>query len=198
MDGGASGPLKGAFFLGPPLSVEGRLFVQLEWRQTIQLAELNAATGELLWKQPLVNIERGVSASPRLRMLGVRPVFAKGLLLCPTGAGLVVAVDVVQQQLAWVYRFPLARDDRNDRSPQAWQQQLAAERGSSPETGWQESRLIVAGERVIIASPESSAVHCVDRKTGRLIWESTQESAALIVGVADQAVVLAEPTGLRA
>lgn len=197
-DGSAAGPFKGAYFLGPPLSVDGRLFVQLEWRQTIQLAELNAATGELLWKQPLVNIERGVSASPRLRMLGVRPVFANGLLLCPTGAGLVVAVDVVQQQLAWVYRFPLARDDRNDRSPQAWQQQLAAERGSSPETGWQESRLIVAGERVIIASPESSAVHCVDRNTGRLIWESTQESAALVVGVADQAVVLAEPTGLRA
>jgi len=59
--GGATGEdepkLAGAFFLGPPLVLQGRLYVLAEKGQEIRLVVLSAKTGKLDWSQQLCVVE---------------------------------------------------------------------------------------------------------------------------------------------
>jgi len=62
--------------------------------------------GGLEWKQPLANLEEQHIASdtPR-RLAGASPSLADGILICPTSAGAVVAVDLATRTLRWGYQY---------------------------------------------------------------------------------------------
>jgi len=47
--------LAGAFFLGPPLPLEGRLYAIAEFNGEIRLVVLEAKTGRLQWQQQLAH-----------------------------------------------------------------------------------------------------------------------------------------------
>src|SRR5690606_16901573 len=85
--------LAGCFFLGAPISVDGSLYVLAEFNNAIHLVQLNPETGALQRKQPLANLERSVRFDVGRRLAGAPPTYSNGLILCPPGAGSVVAVD---------------------------------------------------------------------------------------------------------
>ncbi|MBL8830387.1 MAG: hypothetical protein JNM18_25650, partial [Planctomycetaceae bacterium] len=95
--------LKGAFFLGPPLPLEGRLYSIVELKGEIRLVALKVSAGptstnsrtgqvkqhyklELDWSQQLAGPERRVFEDPFRRQAGATPSFAAGMLICPTTA----------------------------------------------------------------------------------------------------------------
>ena len=91
-----------AFFLGPPLPIEGRLYVMVEIAGDINLVCLDPATGDLLWRQQLAAVESGsIDRDPVRRVAGAIPTFHQGVLICPTGAGAVVAIDLGDRMLRW-------------------------------------------------------------------------------------------------
>ena len=98
--------MSGAFFLGPPLAVDGSLYVLAEIRSAVYLLALEPNTGKLQWRQQLVGLEQGITLDPQRRLNGAAPSYAAGILVCPTTAGMVVAVDVIRREFAWVYRYP--------------------------------------------------------------------------------------------
>ena len=100
-----AGELAGAFFLGAPLAVDDKLYVMAEIRSAIYLLALDPATGKVHWQQQLVGLEQGIALDPSRRLSGATPSYSGGILVCPTGAGAVVAVDVVKREFAWVYRY---------------------------------------------------------------------------------------------
>jgi len=60
-NGGDEPQLAGAFFLGPPLPLEGKLYVLAETKASeIKLCVLDAKTGKLDWSQQLAMVEQGV------------------------------------------------------------------------------------------------------------------------------------------
>ncbi len=91
-----------AFFLGAPLPLDGRLYVMIEVAGDLCLSCLDPRTGDELWRQQLVAIESGgIEIDPVRRVAGAMPTYHCGVLICPTGAGAVVAVDLVDRVLRW-------------------------------------------------------------------------------------------------
>ncbi len=100
-------PFSEAFFLGPPLPVRGRLYVIAEMAGEIVLVCLNPRDGSEVWRQVLVSVEAsGITTDPVRRVAGAMPTYHEGLLICPTGAGVTVAVDLIDRTLRWANEHP--------------------------------------------------------------------------------------------
>ncbi len=183
----AAGDLAGAFFLGPPLAVDGTLYVLAEIRSAIYLLALEPATGKLQWRQQLVGLEQGISLDPRRRLSGAAPSYAAGILVCPTTAGMVVAVDVIRREFAWVYQYPRQVEGfLNVR--QGWQG-----RRDGPivpgNNHWLDGSVVIADGKAVLTPPDSAEIHCLDLATGKLLWKQPREKS-LFVGCVDRGNVL--------
>ena len=95
-------PFSEAFFLGPPLPVRGLLYVMAEMAGEIVLVCLDPLDGSEVWRQVLVSVEAsGITTDPVRRVAGATVTYHEGLLICPTGAGITVAVDLIDRTLRW-------------------------------------------------------------------------------------------------
>lgn len=100
-----------AFFLGPPLPVRGQLYVLVEMAGEIALVCLDPRDGSEVWRQILVSVESsGITTDPVRRVAGASPTYHEGLLICPTGAGITVAVDLIDRTLRWANEHPRNRE----------------------------------------------------------------------------------------
>jgi outer membrane protein assembly factor BamB len=193
IDGAAtSGDLAGAFFLGAPLALGPSLYVLAEIRDDIYLAALNRETGALEWRQQLANLETGVQLDLRRRVQALMPSYEGGMLICPTGAGLVVGVDLSKRSLAWAYEYegtpPIEAVYRG-----------GPEDASTARTGaWTDGTATIADGRVLISPRESTQWHCLDLHTGRMLWRRDRDAMKEIACIDDGLVLLADSTGLSA
>ena len=103
---GASGELAGAFFLGAPLQ-RGLVAVRagrdsrrhLSGRpRSRALASCSGGSSLRIWKAACM-------LDLRRRLQAAMPSYDSGMLVCPTGAGVVVGVDLAKRSLAWAYRY---------------------------------------------------------------------------------------------
>lgn len=100
-----------AFFLGPPLPVRGQLYVLAEIAGEIVLVCLDPRDGSEVWRQVLVSVESSaITTDPVRRVAGASPTYHEGLLICPTGAGITVAVDLIDRTLRWANEHPRNRE----------------------------------------------------------------------------------------
>ncbi len=135
LDGGRNaGKLTGAFFLGAPLAIDNTLYVMAEIRSALYLIALDPATGQVQWQQQLLGLEQSISLDPARRRAGVTPSYAGGMLVCPTAASALVAIDVVKREFAWVYRYP--RETQNAGTPNFWQAQQQVQLVRATRDGW--------------------------------------------------------------
>ncbi|MFM8708019.1 MAG: hypothetical protein ACKOHK_08040, partial [Planctomycetia bacterium] len=78
------------------------------------LAGLDADTGRLEWSQPFAEVDERWAIDNRdnhgRRLAGLSPALAEGVLVCPTGAGAVVAIDLATRTLLWAHEYPRSRD----------------------------------------------------------------------------------------
>lgn len=188
LDGSSrSGAFAGAFFLGPPLAVDDSIFVITELRGALYLMSLDPRTGRLQWRQQLANLEQGVALDPLRRLVGTSPSYSAGILVCPTASGMVVAVDVVKRQFAWVYRYPF-RQQTPAEMQNAWQHRVQQQQNLQNDR-WLDGDVVVADGKVFISPPESSEIYCLDLQTGELLWKQVREDS-LFIGCADAGNVL--------
>ena len=191
-------PLAGAFFLGVPLPLDGRLYALAEMsaKREIRLVVLEAETGRLLWSQQLAMAEWSVLRDPIRRAAGASPSYSNGLLICPTTAGAVVAVDLSTRRLKWGYRYP-----RNPRSQYANVGRVnALEQGSSGDDvgdGWADSSAVLADGYVLVTPPDnyssgarSGEIHCLNLIDGKRIWKRKRNRALYLACVSDGKVIL--------
>ena len=170
--GGSTGvdepQLAGAYFLGPPLPYEGELYCVIDVRGETKLVVLDAATGKLRWKQQLVQ-----SSNPLLRTdterrsQALSPTIADGVILCPTGVGAIVAVDLMSHGLRWGATYNTHRGSAN----LTFRQRGAFGQGpefSAAERRWQEPALIAQSGVVAVSPPESDEMFCRDIASGAL------------------------------
>ena len=168
-----NGPLSGAFFFGAPLAIDNTLYVMAEIRSAVYLVALEPHTGEMRWQQQLVGLEQGIGLDPARRTIGSMPSYAGGILVCPTSAGAVVAIDLVKREFAWVYRYRREMQSTAE-FRNVWQQQIQHQMPRAND-GWLDSTAIVADGRVLITPPESGDLHCLDLHTGKEIWTHRRE-----------------------
>ena len=187
VDGAArSDELRGAFFLGAPVTVGQSLYclVEIKSDTAIYLVALDRKTGALRWRQQLADLERGVSLDVKRRMQASMPSYDEGMLICPTGAGVVVGVDLAKQALAWAYRYqPATRPNSRQRILEGRIMTVASKQ-------WVHSALLIADGRVLLTPPESNELHCLDLLTGKLHWKCSRGDALFLAGVDEGRVLL--------
>lgn len=202
---GAEDQAAGCWYLGSPLPIGGELYVLVEARQQIRLDVLAANSGETLWSQPLadVDIDHDIENRGDRRQAGLSPTFAGGILICPTGAGAVIAVDLAARTLRWAYRFAVPKPADVRRLANGIQLKMrvvagglagvrirADSDGSQPLSRWLDTLPTVTGDRVLLTPFAADTLHCVDLRTGESIWERPRGEHLMVAGVVDRNVIL--------
>jgi outer membrane protein assembly factor BamB len=183
LDGAATGSeLSGAYFLGAPIVVDGKLYCLAEIKSAIHLVVVDHQTGELSGLQQLAGLQNGIYLDPLRRLQAAVPSYDSGMLVCPTGAGVVIGINLEKNALAWGYQY---ESNRNVATV------LRRDSGRSVEqTGqWIEGAAILAKGAVLLAPPESNFLHCLDLSTGKLRWKRERGDGIYLAGV-DQGQLL--------
>ncbi|MBI2825661.1 MAG: PQQ-binding-like beta-propeller repeat protein [Planctomycetia bacterium] len=197
--------LSGAFFLGPPLPLAGWIYALVEVKGEIRLVALDGPSGKLEWSQQLAVLETNISNDPLRRTAGVSPSYSDGVLVCPTSAGAVVALDLTTRSLLWGYQYA-----RND-SPQAPEMvfrgrgivggaivQNNTPGGAIAGNRWADASVTIAEGRVLLTPPESNQIHCLDLLDGKLSWQKPREDGLYLGCVAGNKVVVVGRNSVRA
>ena len=110
-----TGELADSYFLGPPLCVNGKLYVLAEKQQELRLIcleNVKEATDGHAGK-PKIDfvLPLGTARDSRLQTDSLRRVnaahlsYGEGVLVCPTNLGYVIAIDLLQNSLLWAYPY---------------------------------------------------------------------------------------------
>jgi outer membrane protein assembly factor BamB/tetratricopeptide (TPR) repeat protein len=191
--GGESGEdepkLAGAFFLGPPLPLEGKLYAMVEINGEIRLVVLDAKHGSLLWQQQLVHVEaRTIEVDGVRRLAGATPSHEGGILICPTSAGAVVAVDRAARSLLWGYQY--VSTSQQPRHAGVMAAQLARRAQQTLGSRWMDATVTVADGRVLVTPAETDDFHCLDLLTGKPLWEPQPRGDRLFVACVHQGQII--------
>jgi outer membrane protein assembly factor BamB len=164
---GEKGELMESFFLGPPLPLEGKLYLLNQKERDLRLACLDARRGKVEWVLRLGQTGQTLLEDFHRRIHAASVVHGDGVLVCPTNAGAVVGVDLASHGLAWSYVYgasqkparPAAKAEKDD--------------------GWQVTAPIVAGGKVVFTAPDAAAVHCLNLRDGSLLWKAERREGDL-------------------
>ena len=180
----AEGDLEGMFFLGAPLAVGQSLYVLGESKSAVYLIALNRANGAVEWRQPLASLESSVQLDLQRRLQSMAPSYEGGIIVCPTGAGVVMGVDLAKRSFAWAYRFDaVSLMDNFNRG-----------REDLGTTGmgrrWTENAVAIADGKVVLTPPESEYLHCIELQTGKLLWKIKRDNMTRLACIEDSRVLL--------
>jgi outer membrane protein assembly factor BamB len=210
---GRGGPLESTtWFVGGPLVVGDRLYVVVEERAELRLDVLQAADGRTVWSQPLAELDESRAITSReavaRRLAGGAPALGDGVLVCPLGAGAVVAVDLANRTLLWAHdyaRSPPAGGDAggNGMRLRAFPPGLRpVDAGDGPagmpRAGWCDDGPVVADGRVLLTPHDSAEVHCLDVRTGAVRWKLPREGRLHVAGVVGGRVIVVARDGVEA
>jgi outer membrane protein assembly factor BamB len=164
--------LAGHCFLGPPLAVADRLFIISERRQQLYLSCLKSETGALVWMQVLCSVSQPIAADFQRVGMACTPTFAEGIVVCPTHAGVLVAVDSLSGTLLWAA-------SHDDDEPQL-RQQMSSWPYSARRKYAHQGNLnlpVIHGSYVLYLPAHSENVFCLDLATGCVNWRAHREDA---------------------
>jgi len=194
-----------ACHLGAPLVLGDQLFVLVEERGEIRLDVLNAADGRQVWSQPLAELDEEQQADrPETlarRSSGLSPAFAEGVLVCPTGAGTAIAVDLATRTLLWAYHYEASSGDGDagrggPRGPLGGMMRRVIVNGvpvggdAPGGIGWRDACPVLAFGRALLTPVESDALHCLDLRTGMVRWTVPRGDAMYVAGVVDDRAIV--------
>jgi outer membrane protein assembly factor BamB/predicted negative regulator of RcsB-dependent stress response len=197
------GELAGAFFLGAPLPLAGRLYALAEIKGEIRLLALDAKTGALDWSQQLAVLERSILDDPMRRVAGVSPSYSDGVLVCPTSAGAVVAVDLTTRSLLWGYQYSRATELVMPHNRiRAFN--IVGASATNEAQRWCDASVTIAEGRVLLTPIESTEspdvhteLHCLNLVDGKLLWKRPREEGLYVACVDAGTALVVGRTHLR-
>lgn len=176
-------PLSGTFFFGAPVPDRDELFVIGERDDSMHLFCLRAATGELLWSQQISGVGQSISRDMVRRGWPCWPAVGDGVVVCPTAAGWLVAVDRVQHRFLWTFRFMARSNSQNLRGGYFINQSLDLH------ARWYPSAPVISGGMVLATPPElpdetgvqQPMLFALDVQTGKPRWNAQPKSDSLVL-----------------
>ena len=142
---------------------------------------LNTADGSQLWSQQLASIETGgnVSTVAGRRLAGATPSYSDGLVICPTGVGAIVAVELATRSLAWGFQYS---SGKNQRVARIMVNQTSADTrsrtGFLDDGAWRDSTITIAEGTVLFTPVDRQELLCLDLLSGRPRWSEGDERVA--------------------
>ena len=186
-----------AFFLGPPLPLDGRLYQIAEIEEEVCLLVLDARTGEKIWRQQLAVIGQSSGHGRRRRIGGISPSYANGVLVCPTGVGALVGVDLTSQNLRWGYAYGKWVPSKVARGNPVWERQSLS---GAPrvEDVWADACAVIADDKVLITPTESDQLYCVTLQEGQPLWRRARGKDVYLACVYGEKAFLVGPESVTA
>ncbi|QDU64769.1 outer membrane biogenesis protein BamB [Planctomycetes bacterium Pan216] len=188
---GADRELEPAYYYGPPLALDGKLYLLGESRSEIRLFCVEATSGAQLWSQPIATAEFRVDNDSFRRSQLATPIAAKGLLLCQTNLFRIAAFDPVSQEVLWHHAHSEDSIHRGRRSH-------TGAMLPPPSTGAATDGPLVVDDSVIVTAPTGKSVRCLDLYTGELRWRIERKDDIFVAGSWKKLLVLAGRNYLRA
>jgi outer membrane protein assembly factor BamB len=185
-------PLAGHFFFGPPVAIDGELLVVAEVAKDIRLCALDPADGRLLWSLLLGHADADIDTDLGRRWWSAPVAESQGILVCPTTTGWVMGVDRRSRSLLWGHRLTQPGKPGENGETADLVQMLPLN------STWAPSAPIIADGRVVLTTPESPNVVCLDLGTGRRLWQKSRNNSLQVAGIHDQLLVLTGPTEVTA
>ena len=190
----------GAWYLGPPLAVGDTLFSLVEEKGGVRLDCIDARAGTVQWSQPLAELEEQrtvTGADGRLRRLGgFTPALADGVLVCPIGAGTVIAIDLATRSLSWAHRYKILAGD--DDAASGRRRGPPGDREGAGPVRVREAAPVIAGGRVLLTPPDSDRLICLDLRDGTRVWPHSVDGGVEVAGVVDGRVIVVGPRAVEA
>jgi len=202
----------GHFFLGPPLVLGNRLYCLAETNGEIRLLVLiqkqtdaspRRWTVSLDWSQSLVVPPVTIDRHPFRRLSGISPSYADGVMICPTTSGAIVGLDLAQRQLLWGYHYePINKAVSTAmrmpimRAPTSKITQSVVT--DEDEGRWVDAVPTIVDGRVLVTPRDSTELHCIDLKRGRLLWRKPRAQGLYVAAVHQGAVVIVGQSHVRA
>ena len=178
-----SNPLAGTFFLGSPLPLGGQLYCLAEVDGEVRLLVIDPIHPEtVVWSQPLAGAGLPIHQDLRRRLSGSTVSYADGIMVCPTDAGYVVAVDLTRRSLLWGYQ-----DQPTSNGPGL---PIPRPRRPANQTRWLDSAATIATGKVLLTPRTGNDVVCLNLLDGSLAWEKTKQDGLYLAGVVDGKVLL--------
>ncbi len=192
--------LSDSYFLGPPLAVNGKLYVLSEKQQEMRLICLENVKTETAktWKPEIKSIlPLGVSRDSKLDQDALRRVnavhlsYGEGVLVCPTNLGYVIGIDLLQDSLLWAYPYRDKTDLASNSYPPGARLLpngiVLLPNGTQitptlPEQGWRASAPIIQDGKVVFTAPDSKSIHCVNLRDGAPVWNRPRQDGDLYLG----------------
>ncbi len=178
---------KKVFFAGTPQAAEGIIWILGESRETksLTLYQYDAVTGKQLESQEIAQAKLSISEDNRRQEIDCQVIVDQDLIICPTAAGALFAIDRLTGDMLWGHRLP--RKDAIDFPPDF---EMPSHRpGFNNWDGWQGMQLLMAGDLLVCASPEQRELLVLDKQTGQRVWSvfcedgQTIASAEFLYGV---------------
>ncbi|MCA9135096.1 MAG: PQQ-binding-like beta-propeller repeat protein [Planctomycetales bacterium] len=171
--------LNDAFFLGAPIAVDGDLYTMVEIAGDILLVCLDPQTGGVIWQQQLVATEdAGIQFDAIRRIAGATPSYFEGVLICPTGAGATVAVDLADRTLRWGVSY-----QRRAMGNIGFNQTSAGQNSDQLLQRWHHSAAIASGTKVIVTPVATDNLYCLDIVDGRKVFSKSRDSSFYVAGI---------------
>jgi outer membrane protein assembly factor BamB len=184
---GVPADLADAYFLGPPLPLGSGVYAMVEKNQDLRLVCLGADHGDVLWSQHLASASDRMLFNVNRRVHAVHLAYRDGLLICPTNAGVVVAIDVLSRSLVWAQTFPRLPANLTEAAPEG---QAAELNPAIVQRAWQGGAPLLAEGRVVLTGPDMDSLCCLRQSDGVLLWKVNRGDDDQYLAAVHQRLVL--------
>jgi outer membrane protein assembly factor BamB/tetratricopeptide (TPR) repeat protein len=204
---GEKDPLVDHYFLGPPLPLAGKLYVLAEKQQEIRLVCIDPTStvrieAQEQIKPSVVSIqtlgltEEKMQNDPLRRSSAAHLAYGEGILVCPTNAGAIFGVNLLENSLAWAYPYrdnsdaPPEQPNFNNGRIRQWPppgfRQLPNGQlvpiNNNPNHPWKVTAPVIAEGKIVFAAPDARSLHCINLRDGALVWRRSKQEDDLYLG----------------
>jgi outer membrane protein assembly factor BamB len=192
--------LSDSFFLGPPLPLDGRIYVLTDKRQELRLVCLDPHNWAkvVVWARSLGKAGRKYEEDVyNRRSQAVHLAYGDGVLVVPTNAGTVLGVRLADGSLAWSFTYR-DKDKASDDLPFGPFRPGEFVRGRvvfgpdgrpiRPQAAvprqWKTSAPAIRDGKVVFTAPDSPCLECLRLADGARVWTgSLQQGDLYFAGV---------------
>jgi outer membrane protein assembly factor BamB/TolA-binding protein len=171
-----------SFFSGPPLALDGKLYLLHEQDSELRLVCLEChpadARGperaEVVWVQPLANLKERLLFDVNRRIQASHLAYADGVLVCPTNAGAVLGIDLLSRSLVWAHNYREGAVVEEPKPPVVGGRVIrrpGMQLTVNVNPRWKASAPIIQDGKVVFSAPDGESIFCLNLRDGRLVWK---------------------------
>ena len=181
-------PLSGSYIHGTPVVDGTDLFLVASKGEEVRLWALDSKLGQPKWSQLIAFSDTKIDQDLARRWIAAQVSVGRGIVVCPTSVGWLVAVDRMRQSVLWAYRYSPREQNVGERDssvPLLVQRELNG--------AWCPSAPVISDSRVIFTPQDEPVLICLSAVDGQLLWQKPKETGLYLAGVFDQlAIVVGE------